>query len=129
VQVVFNNFNGRYSDSPRAVHEAVARRGDPHEVVWLVDPPHAGSFPSGVTTVPIYTDEAVRALESADLVVSNGHLEMDWTKHPGETYVQTWHGTPLKRIHADALGRSARAPRAPLAGRGPMGRPAVAEPL
>jgi hypothetical protein len=30
MQVVYNSFNGRYSDSPRAVHEAVTRRGDPH---------------------------------------------------------------------------------------------------
>jgi CDP-glycerol glycerophosphotransferase len=28
---------------------------------------------------------------------------MDWTKREGATYVQTWHGTPLKRIHADVL--------------------------
>jgi CDP-glycerol glycerophosphotransferase len=104
VRVVYNSFNGRYSDSPRVVHEAVARRGDAHEAVWLVDPEHAGTFPSDVVTVPIYTAKAIEALESADLVVSNGHLEMEWTKRPGATYVQTWHGTPLKRIHADALG-------------------------
>ncbi len=101
---VYNSLNGRYSDSPRAVHEAVAGGGDAHKVVWLVDPLHAASFPSGVATVPIYTDAAVRSLEAADLVVSNGHLEMDWTKRCGATYVQMWHGTPLKRIHADALG-------------------------
>ena len=101
--VVYNSFNGRYSDSPRAVHEAVTRRGDVHDVVWLVDPLHAADFPTEITTVPIYTDAAVQALEAADLVVSNGHLEMDWTKRPGATYVQMWHGTPLKRIHADAL--------------------------
>jgi len=104
VRVVYNSFNGRYSDSPRAVHEAVARRGDAHDVVWLVDAPHAADFPPDVTTVPIYTEAAVRSLEAADLVVSNGHLEMDWIKRPGATYVQMWHGTPLKRIHADALG-------------------------
>ena len=27
---------------------------------------------------------------------------MDWIKKPGATYLQTWHGTPLKRIHHDA---------------------------
>jgi CDP-glycerol glycerophosphotransferase len=46
----------------------------------------------------------VAALETADLIISTSHLEMDWTKRPGATYVQTWHGTPLKRIHADAIG-------------------------
>ena len=101
--VVYNSFNGRYSDSPRAVHRMAARRGA-HEAVWLADPLQAASFPAEVATVPIYTEAAVQALEAADLVVSNGHLEMDWAKRPGATYVQMWHGTPLKRIHADALG-------------------------
>jgi CDP-glycerol glycerophosphotransferase len=104
VFVVYNSFNGRYSDSPRAVYEAVTRRGEAHDAVWLVDPLHEKSFPSDVATVPIYTDAAVQSLEAADLVISNGHLEMDWSKRSGATYVQMWHGTPLKRIHADALG-------------------------
>ncbi len=104
MRIVYNSFNGRYSDSPRAVHEAILRRGDPHDQLWLVDPDHGSGFPPGVDTVPIHTAAAVRALESADLVVSNSHLEMEWTKAAGATYVQTWHGTPLKRIHADARG-------------------------
>jgi CDP-glycerol glycerophosphotransferase len=103
VRIVYNSFNGRYSDSPRVVHEAVRARGDRHEHVWLCDPAFAADFPAGTATVPIDTPEAVAALESADLVVSNSHLEMDWAKRPGATYVQTWHGTPLKRIHADVL--------------------------
>ncbi|CAA9327876.1 MAG: CDP-glycerol:poly(glycerophosphate) glycerophosphotransferase [uncultured Nocardioidaceae bacterium] len=104
MRVVYNSFNGRYSDSPRAVYEAVTRRGAAQDAVWLVDREFASTFPADVATVPIYTDAAVEALESADLVVSNGHLEMAWIKKPGATYVQMWHGTPLKRIHADALG-------------------------
>jgi CDP-glycerol glycerophosphotransferase len=103
VRIVYNSFNGRYSDSPRAVHEAVLARGGAADAVWLADPAFGCDFPEGTARVPIYTDEAVAALESADLVVSNSHLEMDWVKRPGATYVQTWHGTPLKRIHADVL--------------------------
>jgi len=102
--VVYNSFNGRYSDSPRVVCEAVAASGTACDAVWLADPEHVEAFPRHSVTVPIYTDAAVEALESADLVISNGHLEMEWTKRPDATYVQMWHGTPLKRIHADALG-------------------------
>jgi CDP-glycerol glycerophosphotransferase len=53
-------------------------------------------------TVPIGSEECVAALEAADVVVSNTYLEFDWAKHPGPTYLQTWHGTPLKRLHYDA---------------------------
>ncbi len=104
MRILFNSFNGRYSDSPRRVHEALLAARAGHEHRWLVDPAHASTFPEGTPTVPISTDLAVEALQGADLVVSNGHLEMDWQKRSGATYVQLWHGTPLKRIHADAIG-------------------------
>jgi CDP-glycerol glycerophosphotransferase len=100
--VVYNSFDGRYSDSPRVLHETYADQY-PGEHVWLADPDHLHGFPSGTSTVPISSRDAVDALESADLVVANTHLEMEWTKAPGATYLQTWHGTPLKRIHNDVL--------------------------
>jgi len=103
MKILYNSYNGRYSDSPRVVHEALLERDSSYEHVWLCDADLGGSWPAGTTTVPIYTGAAVDALESADLVVSNSHLEMDWRKRREATYVQTWHGTPLKRIHADVL--------------------------
>jgi len=102
MKVVYNSFDGRYSDSPRVLYETY-RDTYPGEHVWLADPAHQHGFPEGTTTVPIDSVEAVEALESADLVVANTHLEMDWTKSPSTTYLQTWHGTPLKRIHHDVL--------------------------
>ena len=84
------------------LHEAY-RDEYPGEHVWLADPDHQHGFPAGTETVPIAGPEAVAALEAADLVVANTHLEMEWTKAPGAVYLQTWHGTPLKRIHHDVL--------------------------
>ena len=100
--VVYNSFDGRYSDSPRVLHETYADQYA-GEHVWLADPDHLHGFPSGTLTVPIDSRDAVDALEAADLVVANTHLEMEWNKAPGATYLQTWHGTPLKRIHHDVL--------------------------
>ncbi|GAB4080853.1 CDP-glycerol glycerophosphotransferase family protein [Modestobacter muralis] len=103
MKIVWNAFNGRYSDNPRALYEALRARGGGEEHVWLADPRHAAAFPPGTVTVPIGTPAAVAALESADVVVVNSHVQLDrWTKKPGATYLQTWHGTPLKRIHRDA---------------------------
>jgi CDP-glycerol glycerophosphotransferase len=102
VRIVFNSFHGRYSDSPRAVHERLdGRRG--LDNVWLAHPDHAHLFPSDVATVPIDTAEARAVLESADLLIANTHTEVEWDKPATTTYVQTWHGTPLKRIHRDVL--------------------------
>jgi CDP-glycerol glycerophosphotransferase len=103
VKVVWNAFNGRYADNPRALYEALLARGGAEEHVWLADARFAASFPTDAVTVPIGTPAAVAALESADVLVANTHVELDrWRKKPGASYLQTWHGTPLKRIHRDA---------------------------
>lgn len=103
MKVVWNSFSGRCSDSPRALHRALLARGGDDEHVWLVDPRHAAGFPDDVQTVPYGGAACIEALESADVVVSNNHLDLDWTKAPGARYLQTWHGTPLKHIHRDVL--------------------------
>jgi CDP-glycerol glycerophosphotransferase len=102
VRIVYNSFHGRYSDSPRAIFERLRDR-DGLQHVWLAHRDHGAAFPDGVTTVDIDGPDARGALESADLVVASSHTEVDWDKPETTTYLQTWHGTPLKRIHYDVL--------------------------
>ena len=102
MRIAWYSFHGRYSDNPRALHEALLTRPD-LDHVWLADPRHAAAFPPGTTTVDVDSDAATDALESADLVVANTHVEVPWSKPVSTTYLQTWHGTPLKRIHRDVL--------------------------
>jgi CDP-glycerol glycerophosphotransferase len=102
VRVVYTSFSGRYSDSPRAVYEALAARADGDvEHTWLAHPAHEHWFPAGTRTVRYGSPECIAALEAADVLVSNDHVPLDWRKRPGAVYLQTWHGTPLKRIHHD----------------------------
>ena len=104
MKVVYNSFNGRYADNPRALFESLHSSRPDVEHVWLADQRHAATFPAGVITVPIASPQAVAALESADVVVANSHTDLDrWEKRPEVTYLQTWHGTPLKRIHRSAV--------------------------
>lgn len=98
--IVYDSFAGRYSDSPRALHAWLKPRVAA-EHVWLVDPAHRDGFPLDVRTVPYGSPESVVALEAADVVVGNTHIEIDWQKRPGSTYLQLWHGTPLKTVHRD----------------------------
>jgi len=102
MRIIWNSFHGRFSDSPRALWERLAGRPD-IEHCWLADPAHRAAFPAEVTTVDIASPQAVALLETADLLVANTHTELEWRKSPRTTYVQTWHGTPLKRIHRDVL--------------------------
>ena len=107
MRIVYNSYQGRYSDSPRALHQALeadgAGRGSQATHTWLMDPRHAAAFPARTPTVQVGSAESVAALEAADLVIANTHIDEQWTKRPGAVYLQTWHGTPLKRIHRDAL--------------------------
>ncbi|MGY1823942.1 CDP-glycerol glycerophosphotransferase family protein [Geodermatophilus sp. SYSU D00079] len=101
MNIVYVAFRGHFSDSPRAVYEALQARGVDATHTWLSAPHTQATFPDDVTTVTFGTPESIAALEGADLVVSNDHIPLDWEKRPGATYLQTWHGTPLKRIHND----------------------------
>lgn len=102
MRIVYHSFLGRYSDSPRAIYERLRERPD-LEHTWLQDPAHAAAFPDGVDVVGVSDPRVREVLEAADLVVANTHTEFDWDKPAGTTYLQTWHGTPLKRIHYDVL--------------------------
>jgi CDP-glycerol glycerophosphotransferase len=101
VRIVYQSY-GRYSDSPRALFERLQNH-PATEHIWLTEDDHLAGFPSGVATVALHSEKAVEVLESADLVVANTHTDIEWSKKPGATYLQTWHGTPLKRIHHDVL--------------------------
>jgi CDP-glycerol glycerophosphotransferase len=103
VKVVYFTFRGLFADNPRAVYEGLLARGDgDFSHTWLCTAKTQGTFPAGVETILYGTPEAAAALAAADVVVANDCMSMDWTKSPGTTYLQTWHGTPLKRIHHDA---------------------------
>ncbi|MDK3258165.1 CDP-glycerol glycerophosphotransferase family protein [Blastococcus capsensis] len=102
MRIAYYTFRGQFADSPRAIYEALATRltGDV-EHTWLCTEETRHLFPADVRTVRARTDDAIGALEAADLVIANDCISMPWSKKPGATYVQTWHGTPLKRIHHD----------------------------
>jgi len=102
MRIVFHSFAGRYSDTPRAIHERLADRPD-LEQIWLAEPAHLAAFPDEVKTMDPCDPGVPDLLSSADIVVANTHTEYEWDKRPGTTYLQTWHGTPLKRIHNDVL--------------------------
>jgi CDP-glycerol glycerophosphotransferase len=103
MRVVWQSFEGRYSDSPRVMFERWVQQRPGDEHIWLADPGEVQSFPTGVNTVPIYGPGCVAALEDCDVLVANTHTDVEWTKKPETLYLQTWHGTPLKRIHRDVL--------------------------
>jgi CDP-glycerol glycerophosphotransferase len=99
--VVYTSFGGRQcSDSPRAIHDELVRREAPLEHLWVVRdgmalPPDS----SGVLREN--SREHHEALASARYVVSNDHFPEWFARRDDQVCLQTWHGTPLKRLGFD----------------------------
>ena len=97
------SFIGRgYSDNPKPLAEELLRRG--YSVYWTVKgEKEAASLPKEIHPVFLGTFGEIYHRATAGVWIDNcrkwGHL----FKRPGQYYIQTWHGFPLKRIEGDAV--------------------------
>ena len=98
--VLFESWGGKYSDSPLAIAEELLRRGEAFRHVW-VSSGDQGEMPAGATVVRHGSWAHLNALSKARYIVANNTLPGYFRKSRGTTYLQTWHGTPLKRIAFD----------------------------
>jgi CDP-glycerol glycerophosphotransferase len=108
--VLYECFGGReYSDSPRMIHEELIARGAPFEHLWVV---RDGAFtpPETAAAVAERSTEYYEAYAQARYVVANDHWPLWASRRPEQTWVQTWHGPPLKRLGRD-LSLSLKAAR------------------
>ncbi|MCU7824393.1 bifunctional glycosyltransferase family 2 protein/CDP-glycerol:glycerophosphate glycerophosphotransferase [Kitasatospora sp. DSM 101779] len=90
----------RYAGSPRAVHEELVQRGLPLRHLWSVDDQQA-ALPGTVEALRQDSAEWYEALATARYIVTESHLPDFFERRPGQTVLQTWQGTPLKRIGLD----------------------------
>jgi CDP-glycerol glycerophosphotransferase len=97
--VVFDSWGGRFSDNPRAISEEMHRRDLPFRQVWVLEPGRSG--PDWADTVVPGTRQHLSLLGQAGYLVCNNTLPGFFRKSAETTFVQTWHGTPLKRIGFD----------------------------
>jgi CDP-glycerol glycerophosphotransferase len=100
--VLFESFGGRqHSDSPKAIHEELVRRGVPLEAQYLTVRDGQAATPETMTTARLGGTEWYDALATSRYIVTNSHLPDWFERRHGQIVVQTWHGTPLKRIGFD----------------------------
>ncbi|WP_192809520.1 bifunctional glycosyltransferase/CDP-glycerol:glycerophosphate glycerophosphotransferase [Actinomadura rudentiformis] len=99
--VLFSCFNGRqYSDSPRAIHEELVRRGVDMEQLWVVNDGQV-ELPDTLQAVRLNGREWHEAVASSRYIITNHRLGDWFQRHPDQVVLQTWHGTPLKKIGRD----------------------------
>jgi CDP-glycerol glycerophosphotransferase len=104
--IFYDSFGGQFADTPRALFETAMDSPDSYGGlgrdfghVWCLreDVP----TPSGAQAVRPESAEFAWVISRANIVFANSGLPRYFQTRPGCTFVQTWHGTPLKRIGFD----------------------------
>lgn len=108
--IVFESGQGRQlGDSPGAIYDELVRRGDPRLKVWIYNK----RFPirdDSTIIVKRYSPEYFWYLARAKYWVSNQNMPNFIHRRRDGIYIQTWHGTPLKKMFLDIdeiIGRDA----------------------
>lgn len=105
--VLFETFMGRqYGDSPRAIYEYMISnpRFDDYKFVWtLIEPEKAKQFPEleRAQIVEMKSKEYFKCCAQAKYIITNSNLDNRVVKKIDQVFLQTWHGTPLKRLRCD----------------------------
>ena len=97
-EVLFESFNGRsVGDSVLAIHDELRAQNVGLRFRWAVADLNT-PVPEGATPVLLHSRDYMDALHNARYLVNNNNFPFYFRKRPGQTYIQTWHGTPLKQI-------------------------------
>lgn len=103
--VIFESFLGRFfSDNPRAIYEYLKDNHPQYKLIWSVDKRHFNNFKVKKIDGKIIKRFSIKWLyymNTSKYWVTNSRLPL-WVPKPKNTiYIQTWHGTPLKRLGID----------------------------
>ncbi|MFD1214154.1 CDP-glycerol glycerophosphotransferase family protein, partial [Arthrobacter sp. GCM10027362] len=99
--IVFESGLGtQYADSPRYIYEELVRRGDQRRKVWVYDRKLPGTDPR-TKVVRRLSPGYFWYLARARYWVNNQNFPHYLRRRPHGTFIQTWHGTPLKRMLHD----------------------------
>ena len=100
--VFLESFGGRSAgDNPAAICEDLAAHGVGAPLWWsVVD--GTVRVPAGARPVVVGSPQWVEALRTSRVIVTNDHLPSWFSKREGQHLLQTWHGTPIKKLLLDA---------------------------
>jgi CDP-glycerol glycerophosphotransferase len=98
--VLFESFQGKViGDSPYDIYLGLKQSHPELKFIWVTAP--ATKAPAGTTGVAFGSAAYLRALATSKYLVNNSNFPPYFRKASGQVYLQTWHGTPLKRLGRD----------------------------
>lgn len=105
--VLFETFMGRqYGCNPKAIYEYMIKQPEfsDFRFAWVFwDPEKAESIPQlkGAEIVPAKTRKYYEYCAAAKYIVTNSALNYRIYRKPEQVFLETWHGTPLKKLRCD----------------------------
>ncbi|MEB7392526.1 bifunctional glycosyltransferase/CDP-glycerol:glycerophosphate glycerophosphotransferase [Mammaliicoccus sciuri] len=100
--VVFEAFGGKnYSDSPKYIYEYMLENYPENQYVWILKNPSKSVIPGNPLKIKKGSLEYYKAYSKAKVWVNNARLPLALNKKDNQKYIQTWHGTPLKKLAND----------------------------
>ncbi|QHW36262.1 bifunctional glycosyltransferase family 2 protein/CDP-glycerol:glycerophosphate glycerophosphotransferase [Staphylococcus ursi] len=100
--IVFESFGGKhYSDSPKYVYEYMKKTYPQLNYYWIFKDINDTTLPSDIQKIQKGSSDYYKIFKKARVWVSNSRLPLYLEKKSNQTYIQTWHGTPLKRLAND----------------------------
>lgn len=107
--IVFESGVGKqYADSPKYIYEEIVRRNLNYKKVWACNKITRFNDPNTIR-IKRYSPSYFYYLARANVWVNNQNYPPRLQKRRGTTYLQTWHGTPLKKMLYDidqVMGRT-----------------------
>lgn len=109
--VLFETFTGKnYSDSPKYIYEYLAKNyGDQFTFVWVLNTKTKPKY--GGKKVKRFSFRYAYYLARAQYLVFNARQPLWYRKREGQVFLETWHGTPLKRLVFDQEEVTAASPK------------------
>jgi len=104
-------FGKSYSDSPKYIYEYLQKNyPDKYRFIWVIDKKHT-KIPYRHTKVKRYSFRYSYYLARSKYYIFNGR-QPEWVKkRKGNVFLQTWHGTPLKKLVFDLEDINSATPR------------------
>lgn len=101
--IYFESFHARqYSDNPKAIYEYIKNNFPEYKLVWGVKKGYEQPFiDNKVPYVHRFSKDWYFSMPKAKYWIINTRLPMWMYKSSNNIYIQTWHGTPLKRLAMD----------------------------
>ncbi|EOQ19533.1 hypothetical protein KOY_01833 [Bacillus cereus VDM021] len=99
--IVFQSFHGKsYSCNPRAIYEQMLLEQRNMKAVWIINNLKE-KIPGNPILVKPRSIKYYYYMAIAKYFVNNGNFPDFYEKRNGTVHVQTWHGTPLKKLGFD----------------------------